>query len=108
VKLAQNWQTFGALLRSTGDWPIVEESRRDDFWGAKAVDEEMLVGANVLGRLLMELREELRSDDESRLSRVEPPRIPQFWLYRKPIGVVKAPTSTQIHQPALLEQLIID
>src|SRR2546426_9055121 len=59
VKLAQNWRTFGALLCSTGDRLIVEESRKDDFWGAKAVDEDTLVGANVLGRLLMELREEL-------------------------------------------------
>lgn len=98
VKLAQNGQTFGALLCSTGDRPIVEESRKDDFWGAKAVDEETLVGANVLGRLLMELREELRSHNESRLSRVEPPRIPQFWLYVEPIGVVEAPASAQTLQ----------
>jgi type I restriction enzyme, S subunit len=96
VKLAQNWHTFGALLHSTGDSPIVEESRKDDFWGAKAVEEDMLVGVNVLGRLLMELREELRSHDASRLRRVEPPQISQFYLYTKPIGSIKAPASAHI------------
>ena len=35
VKLAQNWIRFGDLLRSTDNRPIVEESRKDDFWGAK-------------------------------------------------------------------------
>lgn len=61
VKLAQNWQKFGDLLLATSDRSIVEESPKDDFWGAKAVDDETLVGVNALGRLLMELREELRS-----------------------------------------------
>ena len=35
VKLAQHWETFGELLLSTGERPIVEESSRDPFWGAK-------------------------------------------------------------------------
>ncbi len=59
--------------------PIVEESRKDDFWGAKASDDETLVGKNVLGRLLMELREELRGLKAERLRRVEPPAVPQFF-----------------------------
>jgi ribA/ribD-fused uncharacterized protein len=90
VKLAQNWQKFSELLLATGDRPIVEESRKDDFWGGKVSDEETLVGMNVLGRLLMELREELRSPDAERLRQVEPLAIPQFLLYGKPIGVVAA------------------
>ena len=61
VKLAQNWTTFGRLLLSTGDAPIVEDSRKDAFWGAKRTDDGELVGTNALGRLLMELREELKS-----------------------------------------------
>src|SRR5207302_1470417 len=30
VKLAQNWNKFGELLLSTGQRPIVEDSRKDD------------------------------------------------------------------------------
>lgn len=89
VKLAQNWEKFGELLLDTGDRPIVEESRKDDFWGAKGANEETLVGMNVLGRLLMELREELRSPDSERLRRVEPPAVQHFLLYGGPIGVVE-------------------
>src|SRR5207244_10543184 len=64
VKLAQNCDKFGSLLRETRDLPIVEESRRDAFWGAKAVDDETLEGQNVLGRLLMELRQRLLTEPE--------------------------------------------
>lgn len=88
VKLAQNWQKFRALLLDTGDRPVVEESRKDDFWGAKPVGDETLVGRNVLGQLLMELREELQSQNREGLRRVEPPSIPQFLLHGKPIGIV--------------------
>ncbi len=89
VKLAQNWQKFGDLLLATGDRPIVEESRKDEFWGAKAKDKATLVGMNVLGRLLMELREQLHGSDKERLRRVEPPAVPQFLLYGRPIGIVE-------------------
>ena len=47
------------LLLSTGDAAIVEHTERDDFWG----DGGDGSGANMLGRLLMELRGELRRDD---------------------------------------------
>lgn len=36
VKLACNWEKFGRLLTETGDLPIVEDSRRDAFWGGGA------------------------------------------------------------------------
>jgi type I restriction enzyme S subunit len=60
LKLNSYRMTFGRLLLSTGDRPIVEESRRnrDDPWSARGAD--MLVGQNTLGILIMELREELR------------------------------------------------
>jgi putative DNA methylase len=87
VKLAQNWEKFGSLLLATGDKPIVEDSRKDDFWGAKPLD-NVLVGGNVLGRLLMELREQLRGPQSDFLRRVEPPPIPNFVLYDRPIGVI--------------------
>ncbi|KGK81659.1 hypothetical protein DP64_15865 [Stutzerimonas degradans] len=91
VKLAQNYAEFGRLLLATRDRPIVEQSRKDDYWGAKLADEsgETLVGQNVLGRLLMELREKLKGDSEGRLKTVPPLDIPDFLLLGKPIETVK-------------------
>lgn len=88
VKLAQNWRAFSALLLETGEQPIVEESRRDDFWGAHPIDEKLLVGMNVLGRLLMELRDEVRGGSQASLLRVEPLAIPDFLLNGKVIAAV--------------------
>jgi putative DNA methylase len=88
VKLAQNWQKFSELLLATDDRPIVEESRKDDFWGAKATADEKLVGMNVLGRLQMELRGELQGPNAELLRRVEPPPVPQLRLCGKPVGIV--------------------
>jgi ribA/ribD-fused uncharacterized protein len=88
VKLAQHWDKFGKLLLATGDQPIVEDSRKDDFWGAKPQDDGTLIGGNVLGRLLMELREQLRAPSSPSLRRVEPPTIPNFLLYERPIEVI--------------------
>ena len=65
VKLAQNQTTFGQLLLATGNKPIVEESAKDQFWGAKVQNGDALMGVNVLGRLLMELREQLRAAPSS-------------------------------------------
>ncbi|WP_211232645.1 NADAR domain-containing protein [Marinobacterium litorale] len=90
VKLAQNWHTFSELLLATEDRPIVEQSRKDDFWGAKVTKNGTLVGMNVLGRLLMELREQLKSEDPESLKIVEPPPIPEFMLFQKPIEPVYA------------------
>lgn len=88
VKLAQNWGKFSELLLRTDDQPIVEESRRDEFWGAKSADEQTLVGMNVLGRLLMELREAVKSQDRAALQTVEPLDIPEFLLLGRPIGTL--------------------
>ncbi|MFC1811915.1 NADAR domain-containing protein [Thermodesulfobacteriota bacterium] len=91
IKLVQNWKKFGSLLISTGDRPIVEESKKDDFWGAKPKGEDILVGKNVLGRLLMELREQLLSPNAELLTKIIPLEIPDFLLYGKPIGVIEGP-----------------
>ena len=90
VKLAQNWKEFGGLLLATADRPIVEQSRKDDFWGAKVAENGSLVGMNVLGRLLMELREQLKGDDAESLKAVEPLSILEFLLFHKPIETVCA------------------
>jgi type I restriction enzyme, S subunit len=82
VKLASHWTIFSRLLLATGDKPIVEQSAKDDFWGAKVVDPETLQGMNVLGRLLMELREEVKvaieKDETDRLRCVKPLEIENF------------------------------
>jgi type I restriction enzyme S subunit len=91
VKLAQNWETFRKLLLSTGDMPIVEKKlRRTDYWGASEMPDGTLVGMNVLGRLLMELREELKGEDAESLRSVEPLVIPDFYLFNVPISSVAA------------------
>jgi type I restriction enzyme S subunit len=88
VKLAQNWLSFSNLLLATGDRPIVEQSRKDDFWGTKIAEDGTLVGRNGLGRLLMELREQLKADDAESLRVVEPPPISDFLLLQMPIKTI--------------------
>ena len=89
VKLAQNWDKFSRLLLETGDCPIVEYSRRDDFWGAKPIDDQILFGLNALGRLLVELRERVKGESPQTLQHVEPLQIKDFLLYKKEITVIK-------------------
>ncbi|MDD9885130.1 MAG: NADAR family protein [Gammaproteobacteria bacterium] len=88
VKLSQNLDTFGDLLLRTGNHDIVEKKRATDFWGAKFTDDGLLVGENVLGRLLMELRDELKAVDSGRWQTVQPLNIPDFLLLQKPIAAV--------------------
>jgi len=68
LKAAQH-PRFREVLLATGERPIVELSYKDGFWGARP-EGEFLVGVNALGRLLMELREELRNGE---LKIVPPP-----------------------------------
>jgi len=102
VKLAQNWNTFSKLLLDTSEKPIVEQSRKDDFWGAKVLDNQTLVGRNVLGRLLMELREAVKNNEKDSLLCVEPLAVPDFLLYGCPIQKIFA--STRIEQVSATRQ----
>ncbi len=90
VKLAQNYERFSELLFSTGDLSIVELSRKDEFWGARISPEsdEILIGQNILGRLLMELREALKVAKAESFKTVPPLNIPNFVLFEKPIEEV--------------------
>ena len=88
VKLAQNWDRFRDALLETENLPIVEHSRRDDFWGAKPVDDTTLVGVNALGRLLMELREQIKKYPPDVFQYVEPLPIPEFLLCGRQIGKI--------------------
>lgn len=81
VKLLQNWEKFIRLIDSTGDLSIVEESRKDEFWGAKPYEDEMLVGVNALGRLLMEMRKESMSYKKGGTFILHPPKLPNFKLF---------------------------
>ncbi|WP_296697117.1 DUF1156 domain-containing protein [Thiocapsa sp. UBA6158] len=89
AKLIQNFAEFSRLLLATHDRPIVEESRKDDFWGAKPIDAKVLVGQNVLGRLLMELREELRDGDRWPAQELPPLDLPEFLLFGRPIEPIQ-------------------
>lgn len=89
VKLAQNWNTFSQLLLSTDDKSIVEESRKDDFWGAKPIDTDTLIGKNALGRLLMELREAIKNEPPISFCVVNPLTIVDFHLLGQPIEPVR-------------------
>jgi ribA/ribD-fused uncharacterized protein len=97
VKLAQHWSRFGRILASTQNKPIVEQSRKDQYWGAQISksDADVLVGENVLGRLLMELREELHSSASEELKFVSPPDVADFFLISKPIGAIDCRDSAQ-------------
>ena len=84
VKLAQNFIQFGQLLEETHRKPIVEDSRKDRFWGAIREKDncDLLIGVNALGRLLMELREKyVSSTDRHNLLYVETPDIKNFKLF---------------------------
>ena len=89
VKLAQNWIKFGNLLLRTEDKPIVEDSRKDEFWGAIKGNDGNFHGSNVLGRLLMELREKLKNDPGS-LTEVFPVKIHDFTLLGHQIPIIFA------------------
>lgn len=101
IKLAQNWEKFSNLLLATDNRPIVEESRKDDFWGAKPLDDGTLLGKNVLGRLLMELREGVRGPDRDSLREIVPPKIPNLLLLGKPIISIEEHSNEVILQPEL-------
>jgi ribA/ribD-fused uncharacterized protein len=91
VKLAQNYLTFGKLLESTFDMPIVEDSRNDDFWGAirENNNPNILSGVNALGRLLMELRQFYNDKKISyEMFVIEPIAIPNFKILGQPIELI--------------------
>ena len=62
MKREANAAEIDAVLAETGKRPIVEVSTRDPWWGAQPVAERY-EGRNVLGRLWMELRRQLRESD---------------------------------------------
>lgn len=93
IKLVQHWERFGALLRASEDKPIVEDSHKDAFWGAKPVSATTLQGQNVLGRLLEEMRVFANG---ARLVTVEPLELVDFSLYGEPIAATGTAVTGQL------------
>ncbi len=62
MKREANPAAIDHALARTGERAIVEVSTRDPWWGAKPAGDSYR-GANVLGRLWMELRQQLRAGD---------------------------------------------
>ena len=62
MKREANAAAIDAALARSGDRPIVEVSTRDTWWGAKPAGDTYR-GENVLGRLWMELRLQVRDGD---------------------------------------------
>ena len=62
MKREANAAGIDAALAATGARAIVEVSTRDAWWGAKPAGDNYR-GENVLGRLWMELRQQLRDGD---------------------------------------------
>ena len=105
VKLAQNWQKFGNLLLSTGEAPIVEKKvGRKDFWASAEQPDGTLVGMNVLGRLLMELREQLKCGGTENLRFVKPLNIPDFLLFEQQIKPIQTPPSASVSKVKIHDQ----
>lgn len=81
LKYYYNKESFGEILLNTKNRPIVEFTYEDKVWGA--TDEgEYYEGTNALGRLLMELRENVRNNQFS----LEIPEIENFKLLDQEIN----------------------
>jgi ribA/ribD-fused uncharacterized protein len=86
IKLSQNWEVFSQLLLSTENKPIVEYTTKDKIWGATP-EGNTLVGQNVLGKLLTNLRDQ-KVMDKYREACVDAPRaISAFLLFNNEIGI---------------------
>lgn len=90
IKLLQYWDKFGSLLRDSGTATIVEYSAKDNIWGATPTDNDTLEGENILGRLLMKIRDEYIIPNK-KPSRMSPPNITGFMIYGNLIGDVYSP-----------------
>ena len=85
MKLAQHYSEFGRILLATKQRDIVEQSARDPFWGAKETSATTLHGQNVLGHLLVDLREKLKVDSGRALTKVPVPTVPNMLFFGRQI-----------------------
>jgi ribA/ribD-fused uncharacterized protein len=90
LKYAQHCKTLSVVIAATGDRPIVEDSHRDQFWGAVPTKgaPDRLVGRNVLGKIWMEVRQEMSGLTGAPLGvPPTPPSVPNLLLLGEPIKV---------------------
>jgi ribA/ribD-fused uncharacterized protein len=96
LKLSQNWEVFGGVLASTRDRILVEYSKNDHFWGAKP-EGEYLIGENILGKMLMKLRERM-PDRVDKCAVIEPPRVKDLMVLGVPVETFTSNTLLPIVQ----------
>ena len=96
LKLSQHRGTCLGLFEKSAGRPIVEISTRDDFWGAKPDGMGMAHGSNVLGRLWMELRQELEINPEAYREGVDAPSWAGLRILGAEIGFTPVPRSAQM------------
>jgi len=72
-------EEMSELFAKTKEVPIVEISSRDNFWGTFN-ENGILRGENILGRLWMELRQEVADHDPTTPFEVAAPKIPELTL----------------------------
>lgn len=87
LKAVQWPDRFAESLLRTGRRPIVEVSRRDRYWGA--IEQcRKLIGMNMLGKLLMHLRDQLRQyihDGRLLQVRISAPDVKDFVILGKQV-----------------------
>ncbi len=91
IKLYQNYTTFSQMLLDTNDLPIVEYTDKDKVWGA-ILEGEYYIGTNALGRLLMELREKVKSKSFG----VNIPNVPNLKFLGKNISLSSIQLNSEI------------
>ncbi|CAM8824557.1 NADAR family protein [Burkholderia pseudomallei] len=102
LKLVQHFDRFSELLLSTSGRPIVEYSRKDAYWAAKPTPGGHLQGENILGRLLMELRDKLERGEADALRDIPRLALRDFVLFGEPIIAGQRRGNNTSHQSALL------
>lgn len=72
LKLVWNWIAFGNFLRETVGQEIryVTTDSKDSYWGVRKLDDGDF-GENRMGKILMKIRDELVSDSNENLRKVE-------------------------------------
>jgi ribA/ribD-fused uncharacterized protein len=79
LRYAHYPEEMSALFKESGEMPIVEISRKDNFWGTYEIGDR-LEGQNILGRLWMELRLEVSGLDPKAPFEVMAPSFPNCIL----------------------------
>ena len=87
VKLIQEWDKLAPILQKTKGYQIVEYSKKDAVWGAMPYGNDKLKGKNILGRLLMDIRDKYILTNK-KPQFIPPLQISSFQLYGVNIGRV--------------------